>query len=136
MATKNTQRTSELLVVTKNELGALARVTAPLAQNNINIECYSSYDWGNESAFRFITSDNRKARELLTKAGWNVQENPTVLWSVPNKPGALRRATGALAELKISIYASYSAVQPGDPSCTIAFTTSNPDKTAETLNRI
>lgn len=136
MATTNTRKTSELLVVTRNETGALARVTAPLATNNINVEGYCSYDWGNESAFRFITSNNKKARELLTKAGWNVQENPTILWSAPNKPGVLRKATGALAEMKINVYASYSAAQPGDPSCTIAFTTSNPTKTAETLNRI
>jgi len=132
----NTTRTSELLVVTRNETGALARVTAPLAQGNINIECYCSYDWGTESAFRFITSNNKKARELLTKAGWTVQENPTILWNAPNKPGILRKATGALAEMKVDIYASYSAAQPGDASCTIAFTTSNPDKTAETLNRM
>lgn len=136
MANDSTVKTSELLVVTKNEMGALARATAPLSQGNINIECYCSYDWGNESAFRFITSNNRKARELLTKAGWNVQENPTVLWKTPNKPGVLRRATSALAEMKVNIYASYSAAQPGEPSCTIAFTTSDPDKTAATLNKI
>lgn len=131
-----TQRTSELLVVTRNETGALARVTAPLAQGNINIECYCSYDWGTESAFRFVTSNNKKARDLLTKAGYSVQENPTILWSAPNKPGILRKATGALAEMQVNIYASYSAAQPGETSCTIAFTTSNPDKTAETLNRL
>ena len=136
MATKNTQKTSELLVVTRNELGSLARVTAPLAQNNINIECYCGYEWGNEAAFRFITNNNRKARELLSKAGWNVQENTTVLWNAPNKPGILRKATGALAELKINVYASYSAAQPGDPNCTIAFTTSDPVRTMDTLNRI
>jgi len=136
MANTNTQKTSELLVVTRNETGALARVTAPLAQNNINIECYCSYDWGNESAFRFVTSNNKKARELLTKAGYNVQENPTILWTAPNKPGMLRKATGALAEMKVDIYASYSSANSGDPSGTIAFTTSDPNKTADTLNRI
>lgn len=136
MTTNKTQRTSELLVVTKNERGALARATAPLAQSNINVECYCSYDWGTESAFRFITSNNKKAYEVLKKEGWNVQENPTILWTAPNKPGALRKATSALNEMNIDIYASYSTTQPGDPACTVAFTTSNPDKTAETLNRV
>lgn len=131
-----TQKTSELLIVTRNERGALARAAASLAQGNVNIECYTSYDWGNESAFRFVTSNNKKARELLTKAGWNVQESPTILWNAPNKPGTLRKATSALAEMKIDIYASYTATEPGGPTCTIAFTTSNPDKTAETLNRL
>ncbi len=136
MARNSATKTSELLIVTKNELGALSRVTGPLAQNNINIQCYCSYDWGNESAFRFITSDNKKAREVLTRAGWNVMENPTVLWTAPNKPGVLRKAASALSEMKINIYASYSVCQPDDTECTIAFTTSDPNKTAETLNRV
>ena len=132
----NTQRTSELLVVVRNERGAFARATAPLAQNNINVECYSSYDWGTESAFRFITSNNQKAYEVLKAEGWNVQESPTILWTAPNKPGALRQATSALNEMNIDIYASYSTTKPGDTNCTVAFTTSNPDRTVETLNRI
>jgi hypothetical protein len=136
MAANSTTKTSELLIVTRNELGALSRVTGPLAQNNINIECYCSYDWGNESAFRFITNNNKKAREVLTKAGWNVQENPAVLWTAPNKPGVLRRATSALSEMRINIYASYSIAQPGESTCMVAFTTSDPVKTMETLNRI
>jgi hypothetical protein len=136
MASNNAVKTSELLIVTSNELGVLARIVAPLAQNNINIECYCGYEWGNESAFRFITNNNKKARDLLTKAGWYVQENPTILWKAPNKPGILRKATSALAEQKINTYASYSSVQSGDSTCTISFTTNNPDKTLDTLNRL
>lgn len=136
MANKNTVKTSELLVVTRNEMGIFVRMIAPLAQNNINIECFCGYEWGNEAAFRLVTDNNSKARELLANAGWRVQESPTILWNAPNKPGTLRRATSALAEQKINIYSSYSTAQPNGSACTIAFTTSDPDKTLETLNRL
>lgn len=139
MATRKavkTVKTSELLVVTRNELGVFVRMLAPLAQDNINIECYCGYEWGNEAAFRLVTDNNKKARELLTKAGWRVEESPTVLWNAPNRPGTLRRATSALAEQKINIYSSYSAAEPGESSCAVVFTTNDPDRTVETLNRI
>lgn len=136
MANNNTIKTTELLVVTRNELGTFVRMIAPLAQNDINIECYCGYEWGNEAAFRLITDNNKKAREILTKSGWQVSESPAVLWKAPNKPGTLRRATSALAEQKINIYASYSAAQPGDKSCMVAFTTSDTNKTLETLKKI
>lgn len=132
----NATKTNELLIVTRNEIGVLARMLAPLVQNNINIESFCGYDWGPESAFRLITNNNKKAREILAKAGWRVQESQTVLWDAPNKPGMLRKIASALAEQKINIFASYSTAQPGESTCTVALTTNDPDKTLETLNRI
>ncbi len=128
----STTKTSELLVVTKTGPGILAKLVAPLAQSNINVECFTGYEWGNEAAIRLVTDNNRKARELLAKAGYTVSESPTVIWDTPNTPGILRKAASALAEQKVNIYCSYATGEPGGKS-KIAFTTSDASKTADTL---
>lgn len=131
----STTKTSELLVVTKTGPGILAKLVAPLAQNNINVECFTGYEWGNEAAIRLVTDNNRKARDLLSKAGYNVHESPTVLWETPNSPGVLRKAASALAEQKVNIYCSYATGEAGAKS-KVAFTTSDADKTTATLERL
>lgn len=128
-------KTSELLVVTVNGPGVLARLTAPLAANNINVDSFCGYEWGKESAIRLVTSNNKKARELLSKAGYNVSESTVVLWSVPNKPGLLRKAASALAEQGVNIFCTYATGEPGK-TCNVSFATSNPDKAVATLEQL
>lgn len=128
-------KTTELLVVTKTGPGILAKLVAPLAQNNINVECFTGYEWGTEAAIRLVTNNNRKARELIAKAGYNVQESATVLWETPNSPGVLRKAASALAEQKVNIFCTYATGDTGKTS-KVAFTTSDANKTADTLERL
>nr|HPM41844.1 hypothetical protein [bacterium] len=109
MATKGgtagkTTKTTELMVITGNELGAFARITTPLAKMKINVECFSGYEWSGEAAFRLVTDNNKKAAELLRREGFNVQENPIVLWTTENVPGQLNSATLALAEARVNTY--------------------------------
>ena len=134
--TTGTTKTTELLVITRNELGAFARITTPLAKNSINIECFTGYEWSGEAAFRLVTSNNRKARELLKAEGYNVQENPIVLWTTPNTPGQLRNATTALAEARVNTYCSYSTSLPNTNTTVVAFGTTDTDRATEILKRL
>lgn len=127
---------SELLIVTRNEMGALARIATPLAKNGINIECFSGYEWGGEAAFRFVTSNNRVAGDLLRKEGYSVQENPVVLWQTDNTTGQLMTATIALAEARVNIYSSYASTVASSKQSLAVFGTSNADKTLEILKRL
>lgn len=131
----STTKTSELLVVTKTGPGILAKLVAPLAQSNINVECFTGYEWGNEAAIRLVTDNNHKAREVISKAGYTVQETSTVIWDTPNTPGILRKAASALAEQKVNIYCTYATGDVGKNS-KITFTTSDADKTVSTLERL
>ncbi|MFH0800086.1 MAG: hypothetical protein V2A66_07905 [Pseudomonadota bacterium] len=144
MATRDTTGTaggtprkmSEIMIVTKNELGALSRITTPLAKNHINISCFTGYEWGGEAAFRLVTDNNKKACDVLRTAGYNVQENPVVLWNTENKPGHLLGATTALAEANINTFCSYSTTSAGAPTCVVAFNTSDTDRTIDVLKRV
>lgn len=131
-----TRRADELLVVTHSEPGLFAKVTNPLGRNNINIECFTAYEWGTEAAFRIVTDNNKKARDVLRSAGFTVQENSVALWYTNNEPGNLMKATNALATAHINTYCSYSTAVPNSDSTVIAFNTNDTNRTIEVLNRI
>lgn len=134
--TSDVKKTTELLVVTKNELGAFARITTPLAKNNINIECYSAYEWNSEAAFRLVTDNNKKATEILKTNGYTVTESPVVLWQTESTPGQLRNATTALAEANINTYCSYSTTPTNSKMAVAVFNTSDATRTSAVLSRM
>jgi hypothetical protein len=130
------RKMTELFVMTPNTLGSLTRITNPLTKNGINIEGYCAYEWGKEATYRIITDDNSKARTVLSKEGFAVEENPTVLWEINNKPGFLKKATEALSTNKINIFCSYCTTMVGGKKTATAFTTNDADKTATVLNNL
>ena len=129
-------RTDEILVVTNNTPGTFETMTTTLGRNNINVECFTAYAWGNEVAFRFVTNNNNKAREIFINAGYNVQEHPVVLWYTNNNPNTLGRATTALKNACIDTYCSYMTVSPDTNNTIVTFETSDVNKTVNILNEI
>lgn len=132
----NTRKTTELLIVTRNELGALAKITTPLARNNINIECFTGYEWGGEAAFRFVTDNNKKARDLLKAAGYNVVEGPVTVWQMSNTPGMLMAATTSLAEANVNTFCAYSTASADDKTVIAVFNTNNSDRATDVLRKV
>jgi hypothetical protein len=131
-----TRKADELLVVTRNSEGSFARLTGPLARNGINIECFTAYTWGNEAAFRIVTDNNRKARDLLRSEGYSVQETPVVLWYTKNEPGWVTKAATALANAHINTYSSYSTSEPNSNNTIVTFNTSDTNRTIDVLKNL
>ena len=130
-----TRKTTDLWVAMTNELGALSKLTTTLKTNNVNIESFVAWEEGKTANFRFVTSNNTKAKEVWTKEGYNVKEDTIVLWTTTNKPGTLNTGTTALAEANVNTICTY-ATTTGPNTCTVAFYTDNPDRTTEILNKI
>jgi hypothetical protein len=130
------KKTTELFIMTPNALGSLTGITTPLQKGGINVEGYCAYEWGNEATYRIITDNNAKARQVLSKVGYCVEENPTIVWETNNKPGMLKKATEALAGKNINIYCSYCTTMAGGKKAATAFTTNNPDVTLNTLLKL
>lgn len=141
MATKMTgvggvTKTTELLIVTANELGAFARISAPLAKKGINVECFTAYEWNGEAAFRLVTNNNKKAREILEGEGHRIQENTSVLWTTENTPGRLSTVTTAMAEARINTHCAYGTTPIDAMTTRVVFTTDDADRTVEVLKRL
>ncbi len=128
--------TEEILLVTRNVPGIYSRITNPLASHNINIECFTSYTWGDEVAFRIVTDNNPKARDIFMAAGFYVQVYPVTLWYTENTPGTLDRATVALENAKISTYSSYMTTNPVSDTTTVTFNTNDITRTVNILNQL
>lgn len=126
---------TDLWVTTKNEMGALAKLTATLKNNNVNVENFVAWEEGSDANFRFVTSDNTKAKETWANAGYTVQETPVVLWNTTNTPGALNTAMTALAEANVNTICTY-ATTTGTDTTTVVFYTDNPDRANEVLNKV
>ena len=129
-------KVTELQVTTKNELGAMAKLSLPLKQNKINIECFCGYEMENQATFMLTTSDNAKARTLLTNAGYTVTENPVTLWTTNNTPGEINNATSALAEARVNTNYAYSTSVQGGKTTSVVFATNDTTKTVDVLNRL
>ncbi|OGQ22741.1 MAG: hypothetical protein A3I05_05785 [Deltaproteobacteria bacterium RIFCSPLOWO2_02_FULL_44_10] len=126
----------ETVATGKNETGALARATLPLAQNKVNIDCTCCYSTNNEATFHFVTNNASKAKELLSKNGFRCTENEVCRWSTNNHPGILNKGTTALAEAGIEIEYCYTATPASNNGMTdVIFCTNNNKKAAEVLRR-
>jgi hypothetical protein len=131
-----TKKTTDLYVTTKNELGSLSRLTTPLKTNNINVENYVAWEEGNTAHFRFVTNDNAKTRELWTKEGYTVKEDPVVLWNTTNTPGTLNKGSTALAEGRVNTSCTYATTNTGNNTTTAVFYTDNPDRARDILDQL
>lgn len=130
----NATKGTELFVKTKDEKGALAKCTVTLRENNVNIEAICAYGMEGDASFMFITSDNTKAKKLLTDGGYTVEENEVVWWKAGNTPGTLNKATAALAEKGVNINYLYGSGGTGNTNAWIALNTNNNEETWNTLN--
>ncbi len=128
--------TGELLIVATNTSTNYTTITSPLNRNNVNLECFTTYKWGNETCFRLVTDNNKKAYEVLKSAGYNVQETPVTLWYTKNEPGRFNKAADALAKAHIDTYCTYSTAMPDSNTMVIAFDTNDPNRTSEVLSKI
>jgi len=130
----NATKGTELYVKTKDETGALAKCTVTLRENDVNIEAICAYGMEGEAHFMFITTDNTKAKQLLTTGGYSVEENNVVWWKAGNTAGTLNKATAALAEKGINIKYMYGSGGKGNTDAWIALNTTNNDEAWNTLN--
>jgi hypothetical protein len=134
--TMGTRKTTDLYVTTTNELGTLSKLATPLKTGNVNIESFVAWEEGKNANFRFITTDNRKAKEIWTKAGYTVKEEPVVMWTTTNTPGTLGKGTTALAEARINTICAYASTTTGTNTSTVVFYTDNPDRTNDVLGKL
>jgi hypothetical protein len=115
-------KTIELQVICEDKPGALARVTAPIAEARINLNAICAYRMNGKAMFHIITSDNQKAKGQLTKAGLKTTEQEVVVLETENESGTLFRAAQQLAEAGVDLDYCYATAGPKD-STWIVFAT-------------
>lgn len=128
---------TELVTTAGNEPGTLAKCTNYFREAGINVEAFTAYEKEpNTSAFHFVTSDGVKAKECLTKNGYEVNECEVVCWNTQNTQGMLCKGTAAMAEKRINVNYAYATCGPDNSNCWVVFNTNNNAEAVNMLNNV
>lgn len=98
----------EILVISDNDVGALAAVAEALGSVGVNIEAISAYGLDGKAVFRIITTDVTTALKVLSKLpDVKIQEGNTIIYKMINRPGELGKITRKLANRGINLESLY-----------------------------
>jgi hypothetical protein len=87
----------------KNEPGALARLAAQLGEHGIDIRSVAAGAVGSYGCAVLSTNNDQSASEVLRKARYTFVEGELLNVGVEDRPGALAKLTGRLAEAGVNI---------------------------------
>ncbi len=98
----------EVIIVSRDDVGALASVAEALGSKGVNIEAISAYGIGEKAIFRIITGDETTTSKALSKVPHiTVKEDPIIIHRMINRPGELAKITRKLANKGINLESLY-----------------------------
>ncbi|HPI89457.1 MAG TPA: ACT domain-containing protein, partial [Spirochaetota bacterium] len=100
----------QLTVPVENAPGKLARVTAVLNREKINIRAITISSFGDKGFFNILVDDPRGAQKALLKENLTVELNEVIAVLIDDRPGGLDRVVQFLAESAINIENAYGFV--------------------------
>ncbi|MBI2525711.1 MAG: hypothetical protein HYV93_06980 [Candidatus Rokubacteria bacterium] len=109
-------RITQLTVSTPSRPGVLGKVCGSLAAAGVNLSGVCAAEVGGRGKIRLVVSDLARAKKALTDAKIRCGEEPALLLSMEDRPGALAQAAQRLAAARINIkcvYATTSAAGGG-----------------------
>jgi hypothetical protein len=107
----------QLTVTAQSKPGVLAKVCDVLARAGVNITAVCAAESAGRGRIRMVVSDPARAKQALTAAKIRCGEEPALLLSLEDRPGALGSVAARLAAAKINIKCVYATVAaPGAPT--------------------
>ena len=100
----------QISVFVENEVGSLARVTAVLREEGINLRAIASIDTPEFGILRIIVDDPQKTKEVLTQRGFVVKASKVLAVELLDRPGELDRVLHILADAGLTVNYIYSFV--------------------------
>lgn len=119
-------KTSQLTLTLQSKPGVLAKVARTLADAGVNILALAAAETAGRGKIRIVVSDPARAKEALRAAKYRPSEQPAVIVTLDNRPGALAGVAEKLAGAKVNIKSVYATTS--GPSATVVLTVSNADK--------
>ena len=125
---------TQITVSGESKPGVLARIARVVADAGVNITAICAGETAGRGKLRMVVSDPARARKALTDARIRCGEEPALLLSVEDRPGALATLAERLAAAKINIKCAYATtVVPGGGPCHVVVVVSNADKAEKVL---
>ena len=103
-------KSHQLTIPADNAPGRLAKVTAVLAKEKINIRAITISSFGERGFFNLIVDDPARAHKALEKEGLETKLKEVFAVLIDDKPGGLDRLVQVLAKQGINIEHAYGFV--------------------------
>ena len=125
-------KTTQIIVTAESKPGVLAKVADALAKAGVNIVGLCAGDAAGRGKIRLVVSDTAGAKAALAAAKIRCGEEPALLLSLEDRPGALAAVAAKLAAARINIKCAY-ATTAGDGKARVVVVVANPDKAERAL---
>ncbi|MCF7874083.1 MAG: hypothetical protein K9L84_03420 [Candidatus Omnitrophica bacterium] len=125
-------KSAEIVVSLEDQAGALGKITSLLKRDEINIRAVSGWIQQKTAVIRMVTSDNQKAKEVLS--GFETEEKEVVVVDMVNEIGQLDSLSAKLAQAGISMTHVYGTTPGQGQSATLVFASDNNDKAIEVIS--
>ncbi|MFH1061729.1 MAG: hypothetical protein V1747_02435 [Candidatus Omnitrophota bacterium] len=103
----------EVHAIAENKIGTLSDISQWLADKAINIKAVCAYADGGKAHFLFITSDNKKAMEILRAKEITATEDEIVIIEMQDKVGMIKDLAKKLKTAEIDIKYIYGSAPAG-----------------------
>jgi hypothetical protein len=130
--------TTQLVISEQSRPGVLARVASVFAHAGVNIKAFSAAETGGTSkarkgTLRFVVADIERARLALKAGKIRFKEEPALVLTLENKPGALSEVARHLKQARINITSGYYTPSREGGKAVVILTVSNTKKAVEIL---
>ena len=125
---------TQITVTAQSKPGVLAKIARAVADAGVNITAICAGETAGRGKLRIVVSDPARAKQALAAAKIRCGEEPALLLSVEDRPGALATLAEKFAAAKINIKCAYATtVIPGGGPCHVVVAVANADKAEKVL---
>jgi hypothetical protein len=92
-----------IAIIADDKVGLLADISYVLAKSKINIESLSVDVLGGKAVITMSLSDALKGRDVVTNAGYKVEDQNSTIVKLSDRPGELNKVTSMLSKEGLNV---------------------------------
>lgn len=128
------KKAKQIGLETSNEVGMLEKVSAVIAKVKVNITGICAYGMGEKAHFMLLVDRPAKAKNALSKAGFNPTEEEIILVEMVNRQGEMQRVAEKISGGGIDIQYVYGTAGSGGLNFCV-FKTNDDSKAIKALRK-
>ena len=113
-----------IVIMARNEVGVIADIATALADVGINIESLNTERAGEQGIVTLTTDDTDRALHALNEAGFKATTDDSLIFRLPDEPGALARVAERFKAAGVNIQSLHILARRSGHA-TVALTTDN-----------
>lgn len=122
-----------IVIMARDEVGVIADVAKALADAGINIESINTERAGEQGIVTLTTDDTDRALHALNDAGFKAATDDSLIFRLPDEPGALARVAERFKEASVNIQ-SLHILDRRSGYATVALTTDDRTRASELVD--